>query len=248
MPKEWFPLESNPDVLNGYLKKFGLLNPKVQFCDVFSLESELFAMVPRPIRAMILLHPITREGELYDKMLAMNQTTEAKEFMEKNEFFFSKQTIGNACGTMAILHALLNNLDYLGEVEKDSPFEILLNRFKDAEGQKTTTERRETTPERLAKLIESDDLLDRVHRMASTEGVTENQSIDADIDLHFVCFVRVNGRCVELDGRKPFPLLHGACTDDESFANAAAEAIRLKMKQDPESLRFNIIALSEIRN
>ncbi|WP_204280628.1 hypothetical protein, partial [Providencia stuartii] len=46
------------------------------------------------------------------------------------------------------------------------------------------------------KLIESDSLLDEAHALASASGVTDNQPLDADIDLHFTCFVKISDRCV----------------------------------------------------
>ncbi|KAH9586462.1 Peptidase C12 [Trypanosoma melophagium] len=232
MPKKWLPLESNPEVMNIYLKALGVPEPKVAFNDVFGLDTDLLAFVPRPVCAMLLLFPATEKIDDADMGAIARQKDEVKEFMEKNKFFYSKQTIANACGTMAIIHALLNNIDRIGDLRKDSPLDELIKVGMDM------------LPEERAEFIENYDALDEVHQKASEEGVTENQPIDADIDLHFTCFVKINNRCVELDGRKPLPLLHGVCSDDETFLTAAAQAIQDKVNLEPGSLRFNIIALS----
>lgn len=53
-------------------------------------------MVPQPVIAVMFLYPISKKTiELYDKII--NDNKEHK----KNSLFFVKQTIGNACGTMA---------------------------------------------------------------------------------------------------------------------------------------------------
>ncbi|RNF04081.1 ubiquitin carboxyl-terminal hydrolase [Trypanosoma rangeli] len=125
----------------------------------------------------------------------------------------------------------MNNLEYVGDLRKDSPLDFL---------------RRvglQETPEERAALIEAHSELDQAHMDASVDGVTSHQPIDASIDLHFTCFIHTHGQCVELDGRKPCPLPHAACVDNEEFVRAAAEAIKAKMLRDTESFRFNIIAL-----
>ncbi|ESL08261.1 ubiquitin carboxyl-terminal hydrolase [Trypanosoma rangeli SC58] len=231
MSKCWLPIESNPDVMNAYLESLGVINPKVEFCDVYGIDPEMLDFVPRPVRAMILLYPISPEMDAGDVKEREMRAAEIMELLDKNELFFSRQTVENACGTMAILHAVMNNLEYVGELRKDSPLDYL---------------RRvglQQTPEERAALIEAHSELDQAHMDASVGGVTPNQPIDAQIDLHFTCFVHANGKCVELDGRKPCPLSHAACVDNEGFVRAAAEAIQAKMLRDTDSFRFNILAL-----
>ncbi|RNF00877.1 ubiquitin carboxyl-terminal hydrolase [Trypanosoma conorhini] len=231
MAKRWLPIESNPNVMNAYLKALGVTNPKVEFCDVYGLEPDLLGFVPRPVFAMLLLYPISPEMDAGDAKAMEMCAAEANEFVAKNDIFFSRQTVENACGTMAILHAVMNNLDCVGDLRKDSPLDYLL------------TVGLNKMPEGRASLIESSSELDAAHMEASVGGVTPNQAIDASIDLHFTCFVHAKGQCVELDGRKPHPLLHGACAGNEEFVKVAAEAIQAKMSRDAGSLRFNIIAL-----
>ncbi|ORC91857.1 putative ubiquitin carboxyl-terminal hydrolase [Trypanosoma theileri] len=232
MGKKWLPLESNPEVLNNYLKGLGIKEPKVAFYDVFGLDPDLLAFVPRPVFAMMLLFPVTDKIEEAEKEALLRQKDEVKEFMEKNKFFFSRQTIANACGTMAVIHALMNNIDRVGDLQEGSPLYDLRKVGMDM------------LPEERAKFIENYPTLDEEHRKACEEGVPENQSIDADTDLHFTCFVKINNRCVELDGRNPVPLLHDVCSDDESFLIAAAQAMKDRINLEPSSVRYNIIALA----
>jgi len=88
---------------------------------VFGLDSELLGLVPRPVAAVMLLFPITDKYEdariEEDKKLeqlqgeADNANNGANS--NKDDVFFVKQTIGNACGTMGLIHAICNNRDKL---------------------------------------------------------------------------------------------------------------------------------------
>jgi len=49
MPKHWFPLESNQDVMNAYIQKMGVDVSKIQFCEVLSMEDWALDMVPKPV-------------------------------------------------------------------------------------------------------------------------------------------------------------------------------------------------------
>ncbi len=67
--------------------------------DVFGTDPELQAMVPSPILSLLLLYPLT-------------ENTKSKEIgtiSPKEDCYFMKQSISNACGTIAILHSLANN-------------------------------------------------------------------------------------------------------------------------------------------
>ena len=63
------------------------------------------------------------------------------------------------------------------------------------------------------------------------------------MNLHFICFVQKNGHLYELDGRKPFPINHGASSADTLLTDAAG-AIRKFMERDPSNLQFTMVALA----
>ena len=51
---------------------------------------------------------------------------------------------------------------------------------------------------------------------------------------------------LELDGRKPFPIVHGACTDGELLQRSAQIVQSQFMAVNPSSLDFVLIALSRV--
>lgn len=104
--KHFIPLESNPEVFTELAHKLGL-SASLEFEDVFSLDEELLALVPRPVLGLILVFPTTEEYEKKvedeDALLESFQSSEQSE-----DVVFFKQTINNACGLYAILHTVCN--------------------------------------------------------------------------------------------------------------------------------------------
>lgn len=228
----WFPLESNPEVMNRYLVSLGIPEPKLEFVDVYGVSQDLLAMVPSPVHAIMLVYPICEATEKRAQELEEAQQDGVASFREDHPFFFTHQLIGNACGTIAIVHAVMNNAAAIGDIVPRSAID-------DLKSATVST----TDPVVVGKIVASSEKLANAHADAAEEGATENQPIEADIDLHFVCFICAGGRCIELDGRKPNPILHGACRDSPSFLQAAAEAIQEKMDLNPDSYEFGITAL-----
>ena len=65
--KKWMPLESDRDILTGYLHKIGVPR-SYAFHDILAFEDWAVEMVPGPALALVLLFPVTKEtGEHSDK-------------------------------------------------------------------------------------------------------------------------------------------------------------------------------------
>jgi len=223
MASGWLPLESNPDVINAYLRKLGI--PEKWNCvDVYGFDDDVLSMVPKPATALLLLFPITEKYEAHAKEEAgkLGQTTPA-------EVYFIKQSIQNACGTIAIIHALANNekrID-LG----NGCFKKFLDASKSAK------------PEERAALLEKDEAMMHAHESSAVEGQTRAPPRDAKIDLHFIAFVNVNGTLYELDGRKQSAIAHGP-TSDDSLLKDAAVVCKKFIEREPENLNFTALAIS----
>lgn len=229
----WFPLESNPDVMNRYLRTLGVTEPKVQFVDVYGVSDDLLSMVPTPVHAVLLVYPLCRASEERIAAQQAAQSEEVAALQKAQPFFFTRQYVPNACGTIAIAHALLNNRDKLGELDESGILAATTRMQAEEDGD----------PQSIGKRIAEDESLASAHAVAAQEGATENQDIEADINLHFVCFIHVGGRCVELDGRKPNPTLHGMCDTNAAFLQATAAAIAERMALNPDAYEFGITAL-----
>jgi ubiquitin carboxyl-terminal hydrolase L3 len=221
--KKWFPLEANPEVMTKYLDTLGVRNG--YFTDIFGLDEELLAMVPRPVLAVLLLYPITSENE---GALEQAHAT-LSEPDSKARPFFMKQTVSNACGTVGIVHAVTNNTGLL----QLTPGGVVERFVKATEN---------ATPEERADWFEQDPALEAAQAAAAQEGQTDNRDINADINLHFICHVVKDGRFFELDGRKPGALDLGPCSEDDLLQRAGARAQEF-MKWNPDEVNFTLVAL-----
>eukprot|EP00127_Corallochytrium_limacisporum_P002656 Clim_evm92s134 gene=Clim_evmTU92s134 len=223
--KRWVPLESNPDVLNKYGKQLGLKSGN-GYVDVYGLDPDLLAFVPQPVYAVMLLFPISENYENYrreeeEKINKEGQTV-------SDQVVFVRQYIGNACGTIGMLHGLLN-------CQEEVPQEGYLKDLKEKFEGKTAEER--------GDLLMADDELDKAHGEAGSEGQTSAPEAEEEVNLHFVTFSCVDGSIYELDGRKPFPINHGP-SSRETFLNDAVEVIRKFIARDSDVPTFAITALT----
>lgn len=112
----YIPLESNPDVFTGLAHRLGL-SAELAFHDVLSLdEPELLALVPRPARALVLAFPAPEDN--YERR-ARDQEDHGRPAYDRagddEDVVWFRQTIYNACGLYALLHALANGAcDHIG--------------------------------------------------------------------------------------------------------------------------------------
>ncbi|KAK1168051.1 ubiquitin carboxyl-terminal hydrolase isozyme L3-like isoform X3 [Acipenser oxyrinchus oxyrinchus] len=150
----------------------------------------------------------------------------------RSEVYFMKQTISNACGTIGLIHAVANNQDRL----EFGPSSAL---------KKFLSESSSLSPEEKAKFLEEDESIRVTHESSAQEGQTEAPSIDEKVDLHFIALVNMGGQLYELDGCKPFPIVHRTTTED-TFLENAAEVCKEFMARDPDELRFTVVALSKV--
>jgi ubiquitin carboxyl-terminal hydrolase L3 len=93
--------------MSSLLHELGL-SKSVGFHDVYSInEPELLAFVPRPAYALLLVFPV---NEVYEKHRCREDDgkPEYNGSGPDEEVMWFKQTIGNACGLIGLLHAASN--------------------------------------------------------------------------------------------------------------------------------------------
>jgi len=239
----WLPLESNPEVLNPFVERLGC--PKGWgFADVFGLDPELLMMVPQPCAALCLLFPsknITkkRRAELKEMVGAAGG---GKANTPKGVFFIQQHDdIGNACGTIASIHAVVN-------AAAQGHFALTSGSVLETFVSKTAAGDASDKGWELAKTKELHEISEETAASGQTEGAGTNDAQDS----HFICFVHMGGVLYELDGRVcddsgvAFPVSHGPTTPD-TFIQDAAKVIREEfMSLDPDNVNFNVTALCQL--
>lgn len=57
--QRFLPLESNPESMNQWSQALGVHVDEYSFQDCFGLDAELLAWVRKPVKAILMLFPIT---------------------------------------------------------------------------------------------------------------------------------------------------------------------------------------------
>lgn len=221
MAPTWRALEADPEILHKYSKELGGPTDKIKFVDVFDPST----LEHTKVLGLLFVFPTTLK-------LQKEDNKGGDEIRDK--FWFTKQTVENACGTVALLH-LFCNLDH-GEY----PLSGALQTFYE--------ECQEKDPGERAKALEVAEPIATAHQKAETEG----QSRSAEhVEEHYITilpYFDADGKLekiVELDGRKTGPVCNDVPAEfSRSFIKAAFQHVTDKyFNADPQEYRFSIIAV-----
>eukprot|EP00291_Cryptomonas_curvata_P014542 CAMPEP_0172155826 /NCGR_PEP_ID=MMETSP1050-20130122/2846_1 /TAXON_ID=233186 /ORGANISM="Cryptomonas curvata, Strain CCAP979/52" /LENGTH=297 /DNA_ID=CAMNT_0012824777 /DNA_START=153 /DNA_END=1044 /DNA_ORIENTATION=- len=213
----WLPLESNPELFTNFGRKLGL-PAEWEWTDILGFDSDLLDMVPQPVAAVILLFPCTTSIYAHRKRVGAG----ASQPDQPPGTFFLKQVpeFGNACGTIACVHALANSQHHFarGRLSDGSP---LIGFLEDTAA---------GSPEQRGRALVSSAVLRGTSDSSAHDAVAQTRCPDrgAHLDHHFAAFVRVPAgdgggeRVVELDGTKPSPVDHGPTRAGTFLADVAA--------------------------
>ncbi|PTB67791.1 cysteine proteinase [Trichoderma citrinoviride] len=223
--KTFIPLENNPEVFTSLVHDLGV-SPDLGFYDVYSLDdASLLSLVPRPVLALIFITPeepyyVVRKEDGH--AVSPAQLTYDKSGDDEPVLWF-QQTIGHACGLMALLHS-------------GSFLDGLL---------------RETTPlkpvERAAALYNNEEL-EKKHMKAARTGNSQPPGANEDNFFHFISFVKgKDGHLWELEGATDGPLDRGLMREgDDVLSEGALDlAVRRFLKAGNGNVNFSIVALAK---
>lgn len=227
--KNWLPLESNPKVVSKYIRKLGF-DPGVSVHELLSLEDWALDMVPRPARAILLLFPISTETEESRKAGLAAQAGSPP----LADIVHMRQLIGNACGTIGLVHVMANLCRFSSEsAEAGSWLERFLAGYRAG-----------LTSDDVGALLEEDAAIEAAHAEAEA-GSEARHDRAANKNLHFIAFVDIRGHVVELDGRNDAPIIRGKVADIgvDFLADAVAVVRACYMEVSPDALRFNMMVV-----
>jgi len=223
----WLPLESNPQVMTRLLRGGGVPEPW-NVTDVFGLDPDLLVMVPQPVKALILLFPMTEASEKFMKERAESMST--KDY--PSGLFYTHQTVSNACGTVALLHSVGNSTDAFG-LKDDSVLGGYYQSTKDLGAAEK------------AKFLETCQSVAELHKNHAQAllNSTETPDLEDEAEHHFIAFVHHGGALWELDGRKPLPINCGPSKPEDLLLDASKECQKY-MAADPDNMKFSLMAFT----
>jgi ubiquitin carboxyl-terminal hydrolase L3 len=215
-------------LINAYIQKLGFDTSIYEFVDVFSTEDWALEMIPQPVAAVLMLYPLTEKqtSNTQDDIVATSEM--------EDKVWFTKQRIGNACGTIGLLHSLLNAPEPLRVFQKDSWLE---NYAKDCPIP--------LSPAAKAERLEQDPNIEKMHDEATSSeaNATDRGSSEEEVLTHFIALVCVDNKLYELDGRKAGPIDHGPTTQ-ATLLQDACNVVKKFMAKDPTEMRFTMTALA----
>lgn len=191
-----------------------------ELIDVLAFDLDFMgSMLPEiyQAQALIFLYPLS-------------QVMVEPKTVPSDAVFYMKQTVENACGSIALIHALANNTSLL------SP-ESHLSEFVDGT--------KGMSPEERGNKLEADEKICQLHASFSAQGQTDAPDAEIDVDLHFVAFVPgQDGRLYELDGRQAGLIDHGHIAEEEGgFFSACCSAILSQYLLAAPDAQFTAMAL-----
>ena len=214
------------------------LPPSLSYHDVYSLtEPSLLAFLPRPAYALLLVFPVTPTYESFRRAEDAPLPTYAGSGPHEPVVWF-KQTIRNACGLIGLLHSVCNG-PARDMIMEGSDLDVLLK------------EALVLAPEARAELLYRSQALESAHAEAAKKGDSAAPDAEANVDLHFVAFVKDqrDGSLWELDGRRKGPLKRGVLGEAEDMLSEKGLQLGVQafLQREEQAgggeLRFSVVML-----
>ncbi|KAK8049124.1 hypothetical protein PG994_010854 [Apiospora phragmitis] len=220
--KTWIVLENNPDVMTELATKLGL-SAELQFYNVYSLDEP-----------QLLQHIPTWNAE---RQAEDSAKPDYSGVVSQEPVTWFKQTIGNACGSIGLLHCAING----GAAPFIRP------------GSDLDTIRKSATPLRMAQradMLYNNTAFEAAHKSVESRGDTTASRTTGHSGQHFVAFVKAESRLWELEGGRKGPIDRGGLKDDEDALSPRAldmglkRIIQLERDNGFGDVRFSCIALA----
>jgi ubiquitin carboxyl-terminal hydrolase L5 len=238
----WDTVESGPEVLTEMLESLGVKGVEVE--ELWALDKELV----EPLKPYALFFLFKWKKSLYKSTGAAAIPPEDQALIDS--CYFARQTVSNACCTLALLHSLFNT-------EKKLELGPTLEEFRAFSADLPSDIR--------GDLLVCSDAIRTTHNSFARPEPFEIEEDKRDRRkgeaFHFIAYVPRDGRVVELDGLKQQPVVvgrYGGATG-ETWLDVATRELQRRMQEyqqaamsagagsaagdDEEEIRFNLLAL-----
>lgn len=234
--EEWKELESDPGVFSLLIEDYGVRGVKVE--EIYDISRKFETKVYGFVFLFRYVLGDRRARKAARDLVA--EDTYVFDMDMVNDMFFAHQIIDNSCATHALLSVLLNceDVDLGPNLTRLKNFSKGLN------------------PESKGLAISNMLELSRAHNkhakpsqlmvspMISARRGSVMSSAHALLPetYHFVSFVPINGRLIELDGLKELPIDHGPWGEEEEWTDLFQRTVSERLARSPDCL-FNLMAV-----
>ena len=234
--KTFIPLEINPNVFNNLIYELGV-SSSLSFYDVYSVDDpDLLSTLPRPVMALICIIP----ADVYYKVREAEGTKFAKDGMTydgagaEEPIVWYHQTIGHACGLIAMLHCVAN-----GEAREFVEKGTTLHDF--------ILESTPLKPTARAACLYDSSAMERAHMKVAETGDSPHPSAAEPCPFHFQAYVKgKDGHLWELEGIPDGPLDLGQLEEDADMLSleALGKGFKRFLNASDGNANFSLIALA----
>lgn len=232
--KTVIPLENNPSVFTHLIHALGV-SPQLGFYDIYSLDPELLSFIPRPVHSLIFIAP----SDVYYKIHGDSPDFDVEKLTyagsgEDEPVTWFAQTIGNACGLIALLHCISNG-SARQFVQPDSLLDKLLQ------------EAMPLKPPQRADVLYNSSALEHAHMDAARRGDSYAPGSEEGVGFHFLAFVKgKDGHLYEMNGNWDGPLDHGLLPEDGDLVGEKAleMGVGKYIKMADGSIEYSMVALA----
>ncbi len=217
---QWPPLESDPEIFTSYTNKLGL-SKNFLFEDVYSLDEETVNMLQSNSPYSVIVN--------YERNKESNKND--YDSIDIPFYMLQKGKLDNACGIIAAIHSIGNNLDRLVLHDKS----ILSEFFLSAKNK---------SPSDIANLLENNIDFQTCHKEYSSQGQSKQCEKQDEVKNHFVSFVIIDKNLVELDGTKGKPLIIEKNIDSSLLLIKTVDEIKRRLKNNEITENLSIMTLN----
>lgn len=221
----WNTLESDPAVFLALLRAFAPL-AELDIVELWDLD---ISSLPPEVHSFLFLFKWRKE------QTAPQQTTTTVGSTDPCtvEPVFFRQTIGNACGTIALMHILAN----VPSIQLDPSVAALIDFVRPLDAQSR------------GDLLESSDLIRSTHNsFARPEPFAHEEDDEREEDpdvYHFVAYLPHMGKLYMLDGLRAGPVELGTIPPSEDWRSQAVAHLQQRIASYAASeIRFNLLAVT----
>ena len=217
MTHQWPALESNPEIFTDYLRKVGLPENYI-ISEVYGFDEELLQMLPNPIYAVLVAF---QDGNNKEEDHSLEENAKLVPFYMKQE-----GQLDNACGTIAAVHAIGNNLSNVQLLQGSMLEEFYLKAMG-------------CTASEVAQVLQNSEEFHEQHQEVAAQGASNPNGMGA----HFSAFViNKNKQLIELDGCRKGP--HIVAENQDDVLRGAITEIQRRLSNNAITSNINMMVLA----